>query len=544
MSKSEISILSDIQNPKFDEQLRKFSSSTDGSNAFEVFNALLSNFDSKKKNRITNPIGIAILSAIAAIIQRPRNISIFISKGFLNNLPYGVEDYSDVIFDIFCICLKSDINVFDDENKYVTKFEKQISFNPHKALIIIAMHVSNFKYIAHPWCLSDLLISQFPVFLSSAELASSHLSLIEYLCSQFPTYRKHRTTQCWSLLSQLLESDIVDQKIIKQIYSILFTISSNNSEVKKCFHFLPVNRVIEHIEIPFLKEDVLSFIAINTKEFKSCTDLINILLVESRKNEKASLILMKLSEEESNALYLISDDNWFQYELPTYLDTLKIVYCCLDHSKVRMLASKSKRIIPLLIKSSKKTLLSIIVIILGIIQKLHLSKHMVSEMSKYGLLNNIIRTTNSNKDNAVSDKILYRIFSAIAEISYANELLKLFVLASEDIVYQSELYEEALNFVVKAVRYKECVNNMKSTKLFDYFKHIKNNMHNIKKDKEIQRNIETIQQIISILDEAHEFDDMRSDENDDDYYEGEEEEEEYMNESYSNNEEEEEEEEE
>lgn len=523
MSKSEIIILSDPKNPRFGQTLVKYSRVTDNSNANEVFNALLSNFDKK----ISQATGTAILSAVTSIIQRSGNANIFISKGFLNNLPYGDENYSDIIFDIFYICIKADINVFDDVNKYVGKFEKQISFNPRKALIIIAIHVSNFQYIAHPWLLSDLLISQFQIFLSSSELASFHLNLISYLCNQYPTYRKHRTAQCWSLLSQLLESELVDQTICKQIYQILFSISNNNSEVKNCFQFLPIKKVVEHIKNPSLKSDVISFIAINAEEFKSCNDIIKALLIESRKNEKASLILMKLAEDESNALLLFSDDIWLQDKLPTYLETLKIVYNCMAHTKVRKSINKSKYIFPLLIRASKTTQLSVITMILGVIQKLRLSKSIVSDLSKYGLLNNIIKATNSNKDDPNSDKILYRIFGYIASIDFVQELLKLIDLSSEEIILKSDLYEEALSFIFEAVKHKQFTDNLKSTELVGYFKQIKLNQHNIKKDKKVQKNIQIIEQIIKILDQFHLFDE----DEDDEYYE---EEEEYINGTISN----------
>lgn len=516
MAQAEINILKNPRDKNFTTVLSSVVKTADEENVVPIFQSLLSIFNPKNTFKLTPRTGNSILSAILALMQRQSNSLKFISEGCLNNLPYGQQEYADIIFDIFSTLIKSDINVFDDENQYVEKFELQIAFNPQKALTIIAIHASNFKYIVHPWNLTDLLISQCDVFLSSNECSTYHLNLLSYLCNEFPVYRKHRTTQCWSLLSQLLDSEKTD--ILNQVYSILTKISHDNSEISKCFHFLPIERVVAHLNDPSLVESVLLFIGVCSTNFISYPDLIKTLIKISSTDPRAAMILMQLSNDESNALIMMSEDSWISRPSPSFLDTMKIVFCCLSHQKVRALASKSKRLLSLLVKASDTTKPSILLMILGICQKVPLSKSRVFEMNKYGLLKNIIRAANGAGDNIVSDKAMYEIFQIVANVAYVNELLEICKLASQDIIYHSDLYDVALLFILDAIKYEQCIQQLKSTNLIHHFFKLKTTQ---RKTSENPKNAKVIQQIIKRLDEIGAFDEVE------DFEEEEEEEDEY-----------------
>ncbi|OHT14714.1 hypothetical protein TRFO_02962 [Tritrichomonas foetus] len=513
MNETEIEYLANPKDRHFIRTLKNAAEIADSSNAEPIFQALLSNFD--KKNKISTKTGHAILYAIASILQRPKCADVFVSSNFILDLPYGNPDYANIIFDIFHIVCKSDIDIFDDP--VVEKFTQQISFNPTKSLTLIANYALHFEYIRHPYSLLDVLINKYNVFLFS-ECASQFISLLSYLCTEIPDYRKNRSQKCWTLLAQFIE--VGEATLVKQAFNELFAISKDNELIHSCFSFLKVQQVVRHLKDKYLRDEVLSFIAVCADQFSN-SDLISALVEEAKSDTKAALVLMKLVSQEGNAIFLLTDDAWMQEELPTFLDSLKIVFAALNHKKAQKIASKSRRLIPLLIKASETNKLQVIVMILGILQKIELSDKKIQIMSKYGLFKNVIRVTDALHSD-VADKVMYSIFECVSKTGYTAELLALANLASGDIIKGSELKNEALLLVRQMVKYTECIKQLEKEKLIRYFKKIRD-----------QKQIDEIsQQIIKTLrQKLPDFD--KEDENDNDEYSDEEDEEYYENETYS-----------
>ena len=465
---------------KFIASLKNASLFADYTNAEAIFKAVLSHFDPNRD--ITKKTGISILQTIAAIMQRPKCTSIFISSKCLLRLPYGQFDYADLIFDIFRIAYQTEFDFF--EKDVVERFSMQIQFNPRKALTLIALYAQQFEYIRFPYGLLDVLINHYSAFLFS-DCASNFLSLLSFLCTEYPDYKKNRSQKCWTLLAQYIAS--AEGTLVKQAFDVLFEISIDNDLINSCFSFLSVPHVIHHLKDPYLRDEVISFVAVCADQFQSA-ELISALIEEARTDTRAALVLMKLVEQEENAIFIMTDDYWMHEQLPTYLDTMKIVFTAIEHKRALKLAQKSKRIVPLLIKASDTTKIAVFVMILGIIQKINLTKKRVMEMSKYGLLKNIFRATNAN-DNIVADRTMYMIFQCIAKVSYVPELLELSKLAADDIIKETDLYKEALDLVYEMLKHNECISQLKKIRLIQYFKRIR-------KDEDLD---ERAKQIISIL---------------------------------------------
>ncbi|OHT08668.1 hypothetical protein TRFO_22754 [Tritrichomonas foetus] len=481
MSEIDFDIIGNPSHSDFINQIQDAPELVGIENVSRFFDVALSNFT--KKRTVTHKRGKAILIAVITILQNNTYRSIFIDNGNLLSLPYGIEEYADLIFDLLHIFVTQDSYVFD--SVLAEKLALQIPFSPSKSLILIAKYGEKFSSLEHPWDILDLLFYHSSKFVGK-ETAIDYIKLLTYLCRRKERYNEYRSMQCFDTIAiAFLKSK--DVEILKAAYCSLISISNKSDKCrsKECLDRFPINSVLSHLQSS--NEDLVSHALQFLLSYELTNDKILAQLIKLN-TTSATLALMKLCENQKNALYMANNDSWLKYALPTTLESLKLIYCLLNHKQIQKKFISSQNFLNFLVLSSNNASKEILVLILGILKQLPLTSQKITELEKKKFFSNIVQSAD-NCNCELSDQARYNIFEIVAQYQYTKELIGVCECAVTEILEMESLSSEAFRLVLLLCRYPECVRVMRKDGLVDFYtKHMKNS----KMKKRAQIFLETI----------------------------------------------------
>ena len=122
-------------------------------------------------------IGQPILMVLSVLIRNEKIRDIFISSGFLYQLPFKNKSYTNEIFMIFNEIVKNSPEAFDDELTNI--FASILTRSPQKALSILCSYAQQFNEIDsdNPWPMIDILIQGSKYFVVPPKSEGSNNSL-------------------------------------------------------------------------------------------------------------------------------------------------------------------------------------------------------------------------------------------------------------------------------------------------------------------------------------------------------------------------------
>ena len=460
MTQVDFNILSDPSHKNFQDQVENARAIVDPKNVEKYFEVATSQLTSKKKIPLSS--GKSLLISMITILQNSANREVFLNNEFILQLPYDNKDYADLIFDLYFTLVSQDPDFFDEHIK--DKFQQIIKFNPEKALVIIAKYGEKFGSMENPWDVLDLLFYQAEHFYGE-ETIINYISLLTYLCRKKNDYNVYRSTKCFLKLSNLL--GYRDPDVIKAIYGALISISNNSAKCKTSdiVSKLPIDLIVGNLQSDNveIRNAAMQFLLIyelsNEKILQQLLDM---------KDKKATLILMKYSENQKAAMFLANNDKWMKTPLPNITESLKLVYCILNHRSVRKKVSSSQNLTTFLILASKDAGQVELTLILGIFKQLSLSQQKISELEKKQFFKNIVRS--ADKCNCEqTDQVRYNIFEIASQYKYTREMSGVCKCAVTEIIENESLSEEAYNLLLVLCKYPECVKIMKNDGLVDYY---------------------------------------------------------------------------
>ena len=409
---------------------------------------LLSNF----KRPISKSAGNAILTIVAKFLMEGKITAVFIAEQMWKLLPYEKEDFADGVFDIMMILVvqKPDFAVLE----FTDLFEKQIPLNPLKAITILARYAQKFNEVTEPFSLLDLLIIKFDIF-KQRETVIQCLALCTYLCRQFDEFRAERAEHCWIKICKLTREE-EDIEVLKSCYGALFGISS----VANCRTGLSIRAATEHLAIPELTEAVLPFLIVCSDVLEG-EDLIETLLEMAERDDRATLLLMRMCEQEKNAKMVASMDSWLDRPLPSYLDTLKLIYTVLGRlpTKEKTALVTKDEFVTTIKLGAQNGGLSNLSMIYGIIQRMVLTKKRVARFAREEVFSAFCLSSH-DANSVASDRPMYRMFKLVARVAEVPELATVTVLAAKDLALGGELTGDAVQFLAEASKYASCLERM------------------------------------------------------------------------------------
>jgi len=407
--------------------------------------------------------GNSILQTIVKILGNKNNLDVFISSGSFTKLPFSNMKFHPSILNILYIIVIHSPQFLETIS---SAFPGLIKSNPRKSFIIIAIFCQNFNTMKNPWPIVDMLISQSSYFMSS-EMIRDYMSLIAFLNKRFVEYRAGRAQHCWNTIYPILNSK--ESSILSCCYDCLCTIAEGYTGS------IPSEIIIEHLKTSQIQNHVLAFLNISQYNEKDGSNmkLLSALLSIAETNIKATLVLMKFSCIVTNAIALASITSWFEKELPTTLDTLRLFLVIMRHREIRESISQSPNFIIFL-----KALLTIdkpdvASIACTIIRRVPLSKDFVWSLSSSGFLGGFYQIPAKPED--ITDHAKLLLTDTICRITYVKEYVLVCEIIHHLLSTKSEFSDSASLVAVRLLKFSKCRAKMKELKMEELFKKLSNN---------------------------------------------------------------------
>lgn len=456
MSKIDLTILGDPDNRLFFQEIRSVHEKME-THQPGLFRTLLGNFEKD----ISEQAGNELLIALCKILSNPIHTSAFIRGRSAERLPYSKREFSDRLFDLLYILALNCPTAFTAP---VAKlFSKMIRVNPYKSLYIIGLFAKQFDNVDDPWPMLDLLF-KYESHFKQLEVVENYLTLLVFLCCQFPYYRKARAAACWNTMSNILEHE--DTNTVSCAYYSLCRILEISEEFAGAF---PRERVLVHINNADTKSAVLSFLLryqlpTNSREAKPLvTELLKCI-----SDKRAAYILLKMAKTETIAKLLISRSQWMADLASAPEQTVKLFTMIMSHSNLRsMLLGREETIdfLRALVESGYPDSVSTLCCL---IRRMPLSPSFVQKLSTGGVVAAAAANVVSKNDK-LSALLLYDTLGRVAFISDFVDVCA-FVVAEIKQQDDNVLSVTALTVACMLASYQECANELVRLKILKFFR--------------------------------------------------------------------------
>lgn len=428
--------------------------------ANEFFNILLSYF----RTEVDEYDGNLILMTIAKVLCNDRHLNVFISKGYLLQLPFKQKQFQDSVFDILYVLVNLNPYCFEDDE--VTKaFAPMIRKNPKKALTLIAIFADKFNEIDNPWPMVDLLIQEASRF-QGIEIASNYVALVTSLCIKYQDYCLGRAEHCWRKISALLkETDIIT---LRTVYCGLCNIARVYSKPLS----LPISLIKPHLRVKELQKPILTLLVTVPLSGPECCDptLLQALCTLAERDEKASLVLMKAAEDEEFAQFMVENSEfWMPKELPTPLDSLRLFLVIFKRASLREQIADSKCFTEFLKMATEQENSGTLSMICTIVRRVNIDQAKIAAMSDSGFLRGFFSTA-EEIGNSIATHSALLMLDTLARVGYTREYMKMCDFVSKIVVDRGELAEVAALVAVQLCQYKKCALAFKRRRLDEFMK--------------------------------------------------------------------------
>lgn len=454
-----------LSNPKdqqFIPELKKIPATLKIEHSEKFFTHILSLF---KKYSIPNDVGNEIILTICKLLKNKEHKEVFISKNFIQSLPYDNFLFCDNILNVLYQVITDQDAARQILNP--TILEPIAKRLPYKTLILLGHYLNNTNveniYLSqvnrrsgnkkansrrnrnqdaddselYEWV--DLLftIDSF----KKPDCAQNYVSLLLYFLEDNDDFANDYSRKVWLVICSLLQSQ--NDNIIKYAYkSLCFLIDNQICN----FATIPFDFIANHLTKLSLQKMAMSLLFRCKLNRMQSSELIKVLIHLALTNRKAYIILQRIAETENGAFLLIENSSWMGKSLPDKLSTVSLFCAVMMHTELReSLAAKPKDVTNFLITTfSYENDISeqpepkrrkgnkshsnerqdedsvILSIICTILRRIPMNKELVKQMSLTSFLGAYLSRAIKTNKNAI---YALHVINVVADCCYTSDLL-------------------------------------------------------------------------------------------------------------------------
>ena len=438
--------------------------------ASSVFDALSDNLCDRK---IDTSAKKRILSAIRSMINS-QDIREFFTEKHLLDLPYDDDECADEICDIVFDVLNFNPDLFTKHFTDKKHFLQVARIRPQKTLALISRAAKNFLNRKNdfelPMPLIELLIDNHKEFLKP-ELFESYTSFVIFLAQEVSLFRKKCLRKIWDIYCALLDGSVESRRI----YCILCYLRDEFKHTD-IVPELPIVRIINDIQIHELQSPILALLvdraatdSESIRDAELTQKLLNI--AEKDASLKATVVLMKLSDNLKIAKDIISDGYWFTRKLPEPVDTLRLFLAVFRHHELRAEIAQLENFIPFLrFVIEEIGTPGVITILCTIMRRIPLSKEFIDKLNQEGFVHEFVeKTLETDDESKVSIHSLLLFINTLSEYTFLPEYLSVTPIVVQYVKKESNLQEIASYVALSLARYPQCLKKMVELELPEFF---------------------------------------------------------------------------
>lgn len=409
-----------------------------------LFRALLGNFD----REISEEAGNAILVALCKILSIQVHTTAFIRGRSAERLPFSRREFSERLFDLLHVMATNCPNAFTEP--VIKQFSRIIDRDAYKSLYIIALFAKQLNNLEEPWAMVDLLF-RYEASFTKPKIVENYISLLVFLCCQYPHYRKGRASACWTSICNILASQ--DPSAVSCAYNALSKILEISDQLGGEF---PMEMILDHITIPEIQPAVLSFLlryhppASNSKYTRKLVSQLLSLTSDMR----AWYLLIKMAGNESIAKMLISRPQWMLDSASDH--AVKLFTAILSHTNLRSLVVETDETIDFLKALVDHDDPAAAAMLCCFIRRMPLTKEFVQKLSNGGVIAAFADHVANNNDKR-SALLLY---DTLGRVSFISDFVDVcpFIVATIKQQEDPDLIGHALTVACLLAGFRECAN--------------------------------------------------------------------------------------
>lgn len=457
----DLQILHNSNHPEFLRQLKLSYFKVQQPELAQYYKVLLSHF----QNRIHARLGNEILLVLCKALNSERNIAVFAQEKMIELLPFAQKEFRSQLLDLLYILVNNVPDIFTAD------IAAQISYlvpgEARKCLTLVAYFAREFDNVQEPFPMVDILFRQSDEF-RSIECADDYVSLLVWMLRKYPNFKKQRIKHCWTYVCDMLT--LTNVAILNTCYYGLCNIADiDNEAILDCGY--PVSAISRHIRRRPLQAATLSLLMRYppAPETRHMDEILLSLLSVAQTDEKATLLLMGLAMDGTNALTLLQNPQWMSRGLPKTLDTMRLFCIILLHPELREVIVQTPETIDFFRSLLSSNSVGMCGAICTMLRRLPLTADFVMQLSESGFLGSYFSAVLDNEERDVLLSAL-RLLDTISRVKYVRELSEMVDTVVRLIKDPNELNIAAASVAVDLCKYPKCAKLFKQKRLHEYFK--------------------------------------------------------------------------
>lgn len=456
--------LSNPKNPKFAETLKESHKKLTEEQADSFFQTVIHHL-----KKIDIEKGKLILETIKALIRNEDLCDVFVNENYVMGLPIGKEEYYSDIMEIYYILASSFPDAFNQD--LVDNVLYLLPVNPSKTLKLITLYSQQMEYVEDPWPMLDILFKQHHLF-ESFQMIPVFCKLLTYLCLTFDDFLQARGQFCWIIIETCLGMT-KHKKVIITCYQSLADLSTVYHE-----GVVNIDTLCLHMKNPRYQPAVFELlIQYEFNENLVSIEFITTLLNKAQVNSKATLILMKFSENVKFAELLVTRFSWLALPLPTLIDTIRLFLVVFQHEEVQSVLHKTEGFVAFLRTIVDQGNVGVLTIFCTIVRRIDV-KPLLEEMSQTGLLSLFFNTARTLKDKVSLHSGLL-VLDVIARAGFTPELVEQIPFVISILQKKSSLHDIACYVAADMSHHSKCLKILKEAGLEPFFEQYKDEEDNL-----------------------------------------------------------------
>lgn len=253
-----------------------------------------------------------LFAKCAEIIDNPERAREFCDRGVSQVLPLREDECCDVIYDVIEKLFIYSPESLQSNFKFVML--QVVNTNPARAVVFMKLYVDVFDEMEDPWTIVDLLVTEWEQF-DRGKVGHRVIALLVTLVAKFDYYKQERLLSVLDVLisftmSKHRKTAVVAYKNLLSLYNGKFAIDAAVLE--------------QGIRDDELRVFVLAILK-KSVSFSLAERVVYALLKAARTDSQAKRIILKFLDI-NVAKMLLSYTRYMRYGMPTYSDTLQVVY--------------------------------------------------------------------------------------------------------------------------------------------------------------------------------------------------------------------------
>ncbi|EAY00289.1 hypothetical protein TVAG_324080 [Trichomonas vaginalis G3] len=417
------------------------------------------------QKRIHSRTGNAILLAICKSFYDKENIEIFARERMIEYLPFAQKEYKQQLLDLLYILVSEVPDIFNE--RIATQIQPLAETEPRKVLTLIAIFAQKFDEVHDPLPMVDILFRKADYF-RAVECADDYLTLLVWLMTRYPSFKKQRSQHCWTYVCDMLT--LTNVAILNTCYYALCAIADVDRDlVAECGY--PVSAVSRDIRRRPVKAAALSLILRfpPTSETRKMEETLKSLVIAAAEDDRAALILMGLAQDTGNAMHLLQNPDWMTRGLPTAINTMLLLCIILLHTDLRQIVVETPKTVDLLNGLLLSNSVGMTEVICIILRRLPLTPDFVQSLSESGFLGSYFSSVLENEDADTLMSAL-RVLDALSRVCYVREMSEMVDTVVRLIKEPNTLSSAAASVSVDLAKHSKCASMFKQKKLPKFFK--------------------------------------------------------------------------